>query len=65
MTVESPSAGARRSSSMTFAEWREAAAELALLLYGHSLVNLEEELVAAYEVGDTPAEFLAGIFTER
>jgi hypothetical protein len=48
----------------TFIEWRREAEELARLLYGHSLEDLELELIAGWEVGDTPAEFLAGVFSE-
>jgi hypothetical protein len=40
----------------TFSEWRAAARELALLLYGHDLAGLDEHLLAGYAAGDTPAE---------
>jgi hypothetical protein len=50
--------------SPAFAAWRARVAELAKLLYGHDLAGLEVELVAGFEVGDTPAEFLAGVFEE-
>jgi hypothetical protein len=46
----------------TFSEWRAATRELALLLYGHDLAGLDEQLLAGFEAGDTPAECLAGLF---
>jgi hypothetical protein len=49
----------------TFAVWRREAAELAALLYQHDLAGLEEELLAGYEAGDTPAECLAGLFADE
>lgn len=46
----------------TFEAWRARVAELAARLYGRTLDGLEDELVAGYSVGDTPAEFCAGVF---
>lgn len=48
-----------------FAEWHAKARELALLFYSHDLAGLEVELIAGYEAGDTPAECLAGLFSDE
>jgi hypothetical protein len=48
----------------TFAAWRAEAARLAADLYGRDLAELEVELVAGFEAGDTAAEFVAGVFSE-
>jgi hypothetical protein len=47
----------------SFEAWRAKVAELAASLYGQTIDGLEEELAAGYAVGDTPAEFCAGVFT--
>jgi hypothetical protein len=49
----------------TFDAWRAAVVELAAKLYGRTVDDLEDELDAGYSVGDTPAEFLAGVFGDE
>ncbi len=34
-------------------------------LYGRTIEALEDELIAGYEVGETPAEFVAGAFSSE
>ena len=31
-------------------------------LYSRTIEDLEDELIAGYEAGDSPAEFIAGVF---
>lgn len=45
-----------------FGAWLERVATLAIELYGRNLGDLGEELIAGWYVGDTPAEFVAGVF---
>jgi hypothetical protein len=48
-----------------FLAWRREVERLAAEMYGRTLeLELEDDLVAGYSVGDTPAELVVGVFSE-
>lgn len=45
-----------------FLAWLAEVVDLAQRLYGRTVLETTEELVAGFTAGDTPAEFVAGVF---